>query len=212
MVFLKISDPKKRDEIVKEFIERKKRIYQDSINHNLSDASFQTDLTKMYKPLLDSNNTIKESLKGAADKLSEGMLAITSSSQALTSSSFPHTTPEMLTDDKQKFMNVGKIAARYLKMFTSSKSQMDTTFGVHLKEGELFLGKDLITIDDNDINIGDKTYPGTVGLWELITKNDPDETIYNDEDVKNYREIVLDTRAIESDSNPNKPKASKSAK
>ena len=45
MSFLKISDSKKRDEIVKEFIERKKRIYQDSINHNLSDASFQTDLS-----------------------------------------------------------------------------------------------------------------------------------------------------------------------
>ena len=126
----------------------------------------------------------------------------------------------MLTDDrfkesdsvKQKFMNVGKIASRYLKMFTSSKNQMDKTFGVHLKEGELFLGKDPITIDDNDIIIGDKTYHGTVGLWELITKNDPDETLYNDEDVKNYREIVLDTRAIESDSNPNKPKASRSTK
>ena len=79
----------------------------------------------MYKPLLDSNNMIKESLKGAADKLREGMLSITSSPQALTSSSFTHTTPEMLTDDKQKFMNVGKIASRYLKMFTSSKNQMD---------------------------------------------------------------------------------------
>ena len=153
----------------------------------------------MYKPLLDSNNTIKESLKGAADKLREGMLSITSSPQALTSSSFPYTTPDMLTDDrfkesdsvKQKFMNVGKIASRYLKMFTSSKNQMGKTFGVHLKEGELFLGKDSITIDDNDITIGDKTYPGTVGLWELITKNDPDETLYNDEDVKNYREIVF---------------------
>ena len=226
MSFLKISDPKKRDEIVKEFIERKKSIYQDSVNNNLSEASFQTDLTKMYKPLLDSNNTIKESLKGAADKLREGMLsitsspqaltsspqALTSSPQALTSSSFPHTTPEMLTDDKQKFMNVGKIAAWYLKMFTSSKNQIDKTFGVHLKEGELFLEKDPITIDDNDIIIDDKTYPGTAGLWELITKNDPDETIYNDEDVKNYGEIVLDTRAIESDSNPNKPKASRRTK
>ena len=227
MSFLKISDPKKRDEIVKEFIERKKRIYQDSVNNKLSDASFQTDLTKMYKPLLDSNNTIKESLKGAADKLREGMLSITSSTpaltgspqalssspQALTSTSFPHTTPEMLTDSvKQKFMNVGKIASWYLKKFTSSKNQMDKTFGVHLKDGELFVGKDPMTIDDNDIIIGDKTYPGTAGLWELITKNDPDETRYNDEDVKNYREIVLDTRAIESDSNPNKPKASRSTK
>ena len=173
MFFLKISDSKKQNETGKEFIERKKRIYQDSINHNLSDASFQTDLTKMHKPLLDSNNTIKESLKGAADKLSEGMLAITNSSQALTnssqaltnssqaltnssqaltSSSFPSTFPEMLTDDKQKFMKVGKIAARYLKMFTSSKNQMDKTFGVHLKDGELFLGKDPIMINDDHVD------------------------------------------------------------
>ena len=42
MSFLKISDPKKRDEIVKEFIERKKRIYQDSVNNNLTQAFKQT--------------------------------------------------------------------------------------------------------------------------------------------------------------------------
>ena len=40
MAFLKISDPKKRDEIVKEFTERKKRKYQDSLNTNLTDATF----------------------------------------------------------------------------------------------------------------------------------------------------------------------------
>ena len=157
MSFLKISDSKKRDEIVKEFIERKKRIYQDSINHNISDASFQTDLTKMYKPLLDSDSMIKESLKGTADKLSEGVSAITSSS-------FPSTTPEMLTYDKQKFMNVGKIATQYLKMFTSNKNQMHKTFGVHLKDGELFLGKDPIMINNHDIIIGDMTYRETAVL------------------------------------------------
>ena len=212
MSFLKISDSKKRDEIVIEFIERKQRIHQHSINHNLSDASFQRDLTKMYKPLLDSNSAIKESLKGADHKLSEGMLAITNSSLALTSSSFPSTTPEMLTDDKQKFMNVGKIAARYLKMLSSSKNQIDKTFGVHLKDGELFLGKDPIMLNDDDIVTGDNTYHGTAGLWKLITKNEPNDAIYNDEDLKNYRETLLDARAIIFDSNPNNPKASRSTK
>ena len=100
---------------------------------------------------------IKESLKGAADKLSEGTLAITSSS-------FPSTTPEVLTYNRQKFINVGKIASKYLKMYTSSKNQMDKTFGVHLKEGELFLGKDPIMINNDDIIIGDMTYHGTAGL------------------------------------------------
>ena len=173
----------------------------------------------MYKALLDSINMIKESLKGAADKLSDGMLAITSSSQALTnssqvltSSSFPNTTPEMLTDDKQKIMNIGKITAKYLKKYTSNKNQMDKTYGFRLKDGELFLGKDPIMINDDDIIIGDKTYHGTVGLWELIAQNDPDKDMYNEKDLKTYREIILDTSAIRSDSNLNKPKASKSTK
>ena len=89
---------------------------------------------------------------------------------------------------------------------------MDKTFGVHLKDGELFLGKDPIMINNDDIIIGDMTYHGTAGLWELITKNEPDDAIYNDEDLKNYREILLDTRAIRSDSNPNKLKSSRSTK
>ena len=54
----------------------------------------------MYKPLLDSNNTIKESLQGVADKFSdklsdklgERMLAIANSPSTYTSN-----TPEMLT-------------------------------------------------------------------------------------------------------------------
>ena len=96
-------------------------------------------------------------------------------------------------------------------MLTSNKNDIDRTFGFHSKEGELFIGQDPITIDDNDIIIGDKTYPGTAGLWELITKSDPDASVYFD-DLENFRQLVIDTRAYASDSNPNKPKASKSTK
>ena len=132
-------------------------------------------------------------------KESEGGSIQNSSNQEV-----PSTIPEM-----QKLMNVGAVASHYLKMYTSNnisnKNRMDKTFGVQLKEGEFFIGKDQIMIND-DIIIGDKLYRGTTGLWELITKNEPDATIYNDEDYKNYREILIDTNAIRSDSNPNKPK------
>ena len=53
---------------------------------------------------------------------------------------------------------------------------MDKTFGVQLKEGEFFIGKDQIKINNDDIIIGDKLYRGTTGLRELITKNEPDAT------------------------------------
>ena len=188
MTFFKIQDPNKRDEIVREMNERKKRIYQDSV---LSDVSFQT-----------GNNM---SLTSCA-KESEGGSIQNSSNQEV-----PSTIPEM-----QKLMNGGEVVSHYLKMYTSNnisnKNQMDKTFGVQLKDGELFIGKDKIMIKNDDIIIGDKLFRGTTGLWELITKNEPDATICNDEDYKNYREILIDTNAIRSDSNPNKPKASRSEK
>ena len=195
MTFFKIQDPNKRDEIVRGMNERKKRIYQDSI-YSLSNAGFQT-----------GNNMINTILKESEDgRFKEGG----SYQEAIASSSLPSTTPEMLT--YQESVNVGAVASHYLKMYTSNKNQMDKTFGVHFKDGLLFIGKDQIIINNDDIIIGDRLYHGTKGLWELITKNEPDATIYNDEDYKNYREILIDTNAIRSDSNPNKPKASRSAK
>ena len=121
-----------------------------------------------------------------------------------------------LADSLRSSMNVGAVAKHYLKMYTSNtisnKNQMDKSFGVKLKEGEFFIGREQIMINNNDIIIGDKLFRGTTGLWELITKLEPDGTLYNDEDYKNYRQILIDTNAIGSDSNPNKPKASRGEK
>ena len=185
MTFFKIQDPNKRDEIVREMNERRKRIYQDSI----SDVSGESTIDSKNPALATGNSMINTSLKE-----SEG-----------------GSIPEM-----QKLMNVGEVASHYLKMYTSNnvsnKNQMDKSFGVKLKHGEFFIGREQITINNDDIIIGDKLFRGTTGLWELITKNEPDATLYNDEDYKNYREILIDTNAIRSDSNPNKPKASRSEK
>ena len=196
MTFFKIQDPNKRDEIVREMNERRKRIYQDSI----SDVSFQTGNN------MTSCARFTESDSARDAKESEGGSIQNSSNQKV-----PSSIPEM-----QKLMNVGEVASHYLKMYTSNtiynKNRMDKTFGVQLKVGEFFIGKDKIMINNDDIIIRDKLFRGTIGLWELITKIEPDATIYNDEDYKNYREILIDTNAIRSDSNPNKPKASKGEK
>ena len=92
MTFFKIQDPNKRDEIVREMNERRKRIYQDSI---LSDVSFQT-----------GNNM---SLTSCANE-SEGGPIQNSSNQEV-----PSTIREM-----QKLMNVGAVASHYIKMYTSN--------------------------------------------------------------------------------------------
>ena len=91
---------------------------------------------------------------------------------------------------------------------------MDTTFGLYSDGKEFKIGDTSVIIDDNDIIIGDKRYNGTAGLWELLTINKPNETIYDMNDYNNYAEILLNTNAMRRNNDPNelKPKSSRSYK
>ena len=189
MPFFKIQDPNKRDEIVREMNERRKRIYEDSISDN-PNPLIQNDLDKISMDL----DKLKENDSSMVQTIDGGSLGIS-----------------MLSS-----MKLGEVAKHYLKMYTSNtisnKNQMDKSFRVKLKEGKFFIGREPIMINNDDIIIRDKLFRGTIGLWELISKLEPDATLYNDEDYKNYRQILIDTNAIGSDSNPNKPKASRGEK
>ena len=195
MPFFKIQDPNKRDEIVREMNERRKRIYEDSI----SDSQMMSDnnMSSCENPLIQKD----------LDKISMDLELKESEGESVGGS---------LGISMLSSMKLGEVAKHYLKMYTSNtisnKNQMDKSFGVQLKEGKFFIGREPIMINNDDIIIGDKLFRGTTGLWELITKLEPDATLYNDEDYKNYRQILIDTNAIGSDSNPNKPKASRGEK
>ena len=54
MSFLKISDPVKRDLIVKEFLEPKKNIRDDMICERTGEQQLQTNLSKIYKPITET--------------------------------------------------------------------------------------------------------------------------------------------------------------
>ena len=57
MSFLKITDPAKRDFIVEEFLKYKKKIKQNYLSDKLGDIGLQHDLSKLYKPILDSQSS-----------------------------------------------------------------------------------------------------------------------------------------------------------
>ena len=50
MSFLKISDPLKRDSIVKEYLELKKNIRDNLLSERIGEQQLQTDLSKFYRP------------------------------------------------------------------------------------------------------------------------------------------------------------------
>ena len=54
MSFLKISDPTKRDAMVKEYLDLKKNIQDNSLSERTGEQQLQTDLSKFFKPITET--------------------------------------------------------------------------------------------------------------------------------------------------------------
>ena len=158
MSFLKISDPAKRDAIVKEYLELKKNIQDNLLSERTGELELQTDLSKFYRP-------ITETQKATAREITEGLKpfreGIEKLPQAIT---FPTTQPL----EKEDPLDFGEIAKEYL-----NRPIRDTTFGIREEEGLYYIGDKQATIVNNNIIIGNEKFEGTSGLWELIMTKKP---------------------------------------
>ena len=105
-------------------------------------------------------------------------------------------------------MELGDVATKYLHQYASDKRTVDTTFGIKSKNGQFYIGDTPISIQGDDVTVGNKTYRGTPGLWELLTMKQPDAAIYDDNDKTDYAEILYATNAIAQPKNPNRPRGS----
>ena len=63
MSFLKISDPVKRDLIVKEYLEAKKSIWDNLLSERTGEQQLQTDLSKFFKPITETQKDTNRSFK-----------------------------------------------------------------------------------------------------------------------------------------------------
>ena len=59
MSFLKITDPKKRDFIVNEFLKTRQNIQQNFPSGRVGDLSTQYELSKLFKPVTDMQQDLK---------------------------------------------------------------------------------------------------------------------------------------------------------
>ena len=112
MSFLNISDPNKRDLIVKEFLKLKKNIWDDMISERTGEQQLQTDLSKFYRP-------ITETQKATAREITEGLKPIREGIENLPQAMQP------IGKEEEEEENIGKIAKKYL-----NRPSLDTTFGI----------------------------------------------------------------------------------
>ena len=157
MSFLKISHPLKRDAIVKEYLELKKNIRNNLLSERIGESELQTDLSKFYKP-------ITETQKATAREITEGLKPVREGLETIRKE--VHDIPGIVSnieaikryeeveeeEEEEEDKNIGDLARYYLE-----KQYRDTTFGIKkiIEENEKhhYIGNTHVIVDNNDIII-----------------------------------------------------------
>ena len=213
MSFIKVTDPRKREELIKDFIETRKRIKDNFIARKVGEAEYQTGLTKLFKPVTETQKAtakeITKAQKETAEKFTSELLPIKEGIEGLPTKLFRKIFP-LIEFKASDIINFGPLAVdALLQAFT--KNNIDLTFGIYAEDGKFKIGNEFITIEDNDIKVKDKIFEGTRGFWELVTSKNPNPENYTEEDLSKYQQLIILTNTAYRDNNPkqNRPKASR---
>ena len=211
MSFIKVKDPRKREELVRDFIETRKRIKDNFIARKVGEAEYQTGLTKLFKPVTETQKAttkeITDAQKTAAEKITGELLPIKEGLEKIPDITFPTYPAVEMT--KEEIEKLGPIATDALIKLASKKG-IDKSFGLTVKNKKLHIGDKPITIKDNNIIIDGEEYTGTPGLWELIISQEPQEGKYTEDDYLNYINLLVQTNTIYQGNNPNQNRAKSS--
>ena len=133
MSFLKIIDPSKRDSIVKEYLELKKKIRDNFLSERIGEQQLQTDLSKFYKPITETQKATTREITEGLKPIREGIEKLPEAIQPLGKATEEEEDEE--EEEEEDELSVGEIAEEYLK-----DPNRDTTFGIRNKEGLYYIG------------------------------------------------------------------------
>ena len=195
MSFIKVKDPRKREELIRDFIETRKRIKDNFVAKKVGEIEYQTGLTKLFKPVTETQKAtakeITDAQKAAAEKITQELLPIKAGIEGLPGAiSFP-TYPAL--EMTEELIKIGPIARKYIQ---SNLGRATTRAGLYSEDDNLKIGYRPVKIENDDIIINDERFKGTHGLWELITSNNiPEKEKYNAADLAGYITIMNITKA-----------------
>ena len=205
MSFIKVTDPRKREELIKNFIQTRKRIKDNFIAHKIGESEYQTGLTKLFKPITETQKAtakeITEAQKATAEKITSELIPIKEGVKELPLKLFNQVFPSIEFNEKD-ITNLGSIAVNNLKRYFKP-NEGDLSTGIRDKDGSFYIGSEPVRIRDNNITIDNTEYSGTSGLWKLITsKNIPDKSECTPEDLVTYSYIMSKTNTARNKYNP----------
>ena len=205
MSFIKVTDPRKREELIKDFIETRKRIKDNFVAKKVGEIEYQRGLTKLFKPVTETQKAtakeLTEAQKEAVEKITSGLLPIKEGVEGLPLKLLNQLFPS-IEFNKSDITTLGETAVKNLKGYFR-KDKSDMVSGIRDEEGSFKIGSEPILIKDDDIIINGDKYKGTPGLWKLMTsRNIPDISEYTPDDLHSYIEIMSRTNTIREEYDP----------
>ena len=203
MSFYKITDPKERRRMIEKLIQTRKNVQEQFLEDKIGKIESSESLKTFFKPITESQRELTKEIKDQLVPIRDKVLTLPSQTLAIK--------PPTLTEEE--LMMVGPIAKKYLNKLISQEN-VDIIFGIYGEGGREKIGNKEVIFNGNDLIIEGVKYPGTQGLWELIVSNEPDDQIYDQDDIDNYSAILIKTNAMRRENDPNnpRPKSSKSWK
>ena len=198
MSFYRITDPKKRDAMVADYIETVKRIKRRNLDERLGSLAHQQQLDETLNPIIEASEKsstaitnelkpIKKEIEDLNIHLREGL-------------------PQQSGRKRKREDAVVGLTA----LLEGDYSRQDMYFGIQRKPDDSFvLGNKKVEIDENnDIHIDKRVYKGTPGLLSLVMDISPKK--FTQEDYDAYKEIALQTdlannpQGVQANSKPKK--------
>ena len=210
MSFLKISDPLKRDAIVKEYLELKKKIRSNFLSERVGEQQLQTDLSKFYKPITETQKATTREITEGLKPVREGLETIrkevhdipgiVSDMEAV--KKYGQEKQEEEEEEEEKDEEDFGITPKYFL----DQLDNDEKFGIRKVKSRYYIGNKRVTFENDDIiimNTGER-FIGTIGLWGLITSKNSDKDLidWTKNDRNRYDRLMSITNALHKDYNP----------
>ena len=174
MSFIDIKDPKKRDEIVADYLATVRRVQQRNEDEKALGLVRQAELEKTFNPIVKATEKSTEAITKALHVKQRTLPAIRRK----------RTWTEQQSDAIDFYLN-------------DNKKKLDKYYGIQRDgEGKLWMGNGEVTLDGNNIIVDNVRYEGTPGLWSLIMTGVPTLNSYNNNDIELYTKLAKQTNVM----------------
>lgn len=82
-----------------------------------------------------------------------------------------------------------------MKFLNNDLTGLDETYGIRFDGTRFTFGDSVVTMGDNELEIGEERYMATPGLMELLFMKSPNMSLVDSEDKKQYKNILTHTNA-----------------